>query len=81
MDNADVVYMSSQLSVMNNQIKIIRTLLDDMEMRMDEIQSEVDWHEGGVFSDFATNWFNDEWECDCSECRKDRSVADDYRMD
>ena len=62
------------MSVMFEQIRIMRDLLDKLEMRMEEVEYELE--EPIDFNVDYDPWFTDN-KCNCPGCREDAS----YRMD
>ena len=77
----DNIFCSSQLSAMAEQVRIMSKIMDNMALRIDELQYEID--EAVRDKAFVTS-FNDkigldtvDCACDCPDCQADRS----YRMD
>lgn len=76
MDSIQRQFMQMQLAVLFEQMRIIRELMGNMEMRLEEIDYECDEPlDFKVGFDWDDNI--DLGDCDCPECRDDRS----YRMD
>ena len=67
------VFIDKQMSVMFEQVRIMRDLLDKLEMRMEEVEYELE--------DIDFTYDYDDWvadnKCNCPDCREDAS----YRMD
>lgn len=77
----DNIFCSSQLAAMAEQARIMSKILDNMALRIDELQYEID---EAVRDNHITNSFNQkigldtvDCACDCPDCQPDRS----YRMD
>lgn len=80
----DTIFYNQQLSVITRQVRLMMEMADDIMMRLDEMQGELD-------RELVTNRFNDNWmrnkdasyasifdeKCTCDECVGDKS----YRMD
>ena len=77
----DNIFCSSQLAAMAEQARIMSKILDNMALRSDELQYEID--EAVRDKAFVTSFNNKigldtvDCVCDCPECRDDRA----YRMD
>lgn len=67
----DTVFMNSQISVIYRQIQIIRDLISDIEMRIDEMQDEIDYSEPVSFLD----------DIDLTAIANRWDTPSDYRMD
>lgn len=74
----DTIFYQQQLAVLCSQIEQITHILDNVILRLDEMQGELDRQEWDFKVGLDT--IDDEdtfsW-CDCPDCRDDRS----YRMD
>lgn len=68
------VFIDKQMSVMYEQISIMRDLLGRLELRMQDIEYELE--EPIDFAYDYDAWVSDN-KCNCPDCREDSS----YRMD
>ena len=79
MDRIQRDFMNRQLSVIFEQMRLVKNLLEQMEMRLEEIEYEceepIDFKVGFDWADDEDNFMR--IKCDCPECQDDRS----YRMD
>lgn len=70
----DTIFYQQQLAVLCSQVEQITRILDNVALRLDEMQSELDREEWDFKIGLDTV---DDYSCDCPECRDDRA----YRMD
>lgn len=77
--NVDMIFFQQQLAVLSYQMHLVKQIMDNMDLRMDELQSEIDlnmWDMEKIGLDTDEDYYPGQ-PCDCPECRDDRA----YRMD